>query len=277
MALITKANISADAVADEKIRLDNNEYLRGRNFADNGDINLLKVNASNLPEFGALPIYAGSNLATEGYVDASGGGIFKSRLHDGYSTTQTTGAPVIIDNVTIVNDDLVLFTALSSGNNKVYKATVVTGNVTAWTAQSIFSGSDTPVDGDMVYIQEGNFYANNILLFTGTTYESLLNQKVSLTLNDNSTNVDFIQFEVADFKFFTMEYSVNRGANGVRQGIFSVCSDGSTVDYGDLALSEIGADGVTFTAALVGTVVNIYYTTTSTGLNATLKRTAKVW
>jgi len=41
------ATISADAVDGSKIRLENDEYLRARNFADNADINILKVGADD--------------------------------------------------------------------------------------------------------------------------------------------------------------------------------------------------------------------------------------
>lgn len=45
--------ISADAITGAKIRLDNDEYLRGRNAADSVDINIIRVNTSNLLDIGA--------------------------------------------------------------------------------------------------------------------------------------------------------------------------------------------------------------------------------
>lgn len=41
-----------DSVTGTKVRLDNQEYLRGRNFADSANLNIVKVNASDLMEFG---------------------------------------------------------------------------------------------------------------------------------------------------------------------------------------------------------------------------------
>jgi len=49
---IGTAAIVADAVTGAKIRLDNDEYLRGRNFADSDNLSIVKVNASDLMEFG---------------------------------------------------------------------------------------------------------------------------------------------------------------------------------------------------------------------------------
>ena len=42
--------IIPDTVDEDAIRLDNNSYLTARNAADNGDINCIKVNASDVPE-----------------------------------------------------------------------------------------------------------------------------------------------------------------------------------------------------------------------------------
>lgn len=58
---IDGTSLSADSVNDEKIRLRNAQYLRARNAAGSGDINILRVNSSNLVEFATN--LDGSNLA----------------------------------------------------------------------------------------------------------------------------------------------------------------------------------------------------------------------
>lgn len=45
--------IANDGLNDLKIKLRNNQYLRARNFADNADINILKVNAADNIQLGA--------------------------------------------------------------------------------------------------------------------------------------------------------------------------------------------------------------------------------
>jgi len=60
MAQIKTKFLESDAVTGAKIRLDNQQYLRGRNAADSADVNIAKVNASDLIEFSAAP-YVGSN------------------------------------------------------------------------------------------------------------------------------------------------------------------------------------------------------------------------
>lgn len=60
-------NIVADAVDQDDIRLENDSYLTGRNNADDGDINIVKVNTSDTLTFGAVcTLPDTSALATDG-------------------------------------------------------------------------------------------------------------------------------------------------------------------------------------------------------------------
>jgi hypothetical protein len=68
MSQISTRGISNNAVNGEKLRLNNNQTLRARNAANNADVDLLKLNASNELEFVPLPKYNGSNIATESFV-----------------------------------------------------------------------------------------------------------------------------------------------------------------------------------------------------------------
>ena len=47
MSQISKKFIANDSIADEKIRLDNDSYIRGRNAANSADVNILKVDSSD--------------------------------------------------------------------------------------------------------------------------------------------------------------------------------------------------------------------------------------
>jgi len=51
--------IDSSTVTGTQIRLDNNQYLRGRNFANTGDLNILKITTSNLIEFKQIPYVEG--------------------------------------------------------------------------------------------------------------------------------------------------------------------------------------------------------------------------
>lgn len=76
------AILLADSVNEDAIRLNNDSYLTGRNFADDGDVNIFKVNTSDgitlgavttLPDTSALatsgPPVAAAQIANKKYVD----------------------------------------------------------------------------------------------------------------------------------------------------------------------------------------------------------------
>jgi hypothetical protein len=73
MARLDGKWVQDSTLDDQKIRLRNDQHLRGRNNADSADINVLKVNTSDLPEFGTQPQFNGSpstdnDLVNRGYV-----------------------------------------------------------------------------------------------------------------------------------------------------------------------------------------------------------------
>ena len=63
---VTTKFIEDNSVTDAKIKLTNNGNLKARNFSDSGDINILKVNASDEIEFALLPKFSGNSLLTAG-------------------------------------------------------------------------------------------------------------------------------------------------------------------------------------------------------------------
>lgn len=51
--------IDSSTVTGTQIRLDNEQWLRGRNFANSGDLNILRINSSNQIEFKQIPYVEG--------------------------------------------------------------------------------------------------------------------------------------------------------------------------------------------------------------------------
>jgi len=73
---IAKRWIEDNAVGNTKYRGENNTSLRWRNAADSGDINVILVNASNVPVFQTLTQHpfvplANDDIANKAYVDAA--------------------------------------------------------------------------------------------------------------------------------------------------------------------------------------------------------------
>lgn len=72
---IGTAQLAANAADGTKIRLANNEYLRARNAANSADVNIARVNASDVIEFASIPQAAGTpsspnDLVNKAYADA---------------------------------------------------------------------------------------------------------------------------------------------------------------------------------------------------------------
>jgi hypothetical protein len=68
MAQLSKKFIKDNAVGAAKIRLENDSYLKARNFADSGDNNILKSNASDRIEFASVPQSTSDALAANDLV-----------------------------------------------------------------------------------------------------------------------------------------------------------------------------------------------------------------
>ena len=68
---ITTAKIAADAVNDTNIRLRNAQWLRSRNAANNADINIARVNASDVVELGASVTVADDTITTAKIADSA--------------------------------------------------------------------------------------------------------------------------------------------------------------------------------------------------------------
>jgi hypothetical protein len=65
--------IEDNAIKQNHIQLDNDQAMRGRNQADSADIDIIKVNATDQPEFLTQPQYANppvlnADLANKGYI-----------------------------------------------------------------------------------------------------------------------------------------------------------------------------------------------------------------
>jgi hypothetical protein len=73
MAQLDGKWLKDDTVKQNHIRPDNDTFIRGRNNLDNADINIVKVNTSDLAEFGVQPQFTGTpnvdaDLVNKGYV-----------------------------------------------------------------------------------------------------------------------------------------------------------------------------------------------------------------
>ncbi len=208
-------------------------------------------------------------------------------LYDPVSTTLTTGSPVIVDGITIVDKDTVLFSNLSLNNNRIYKATVVAGDVTAWTPLGIFKTGLNPANSESVIFAKGDAFKQQIALFDGTTFK--VNETVryftgvdywevsaikTATLVDNASGNVFTT-AYANSENMIVEYSLLRGTTK-EVGTLHITTDGTSVAV-TTSGAYIGSNGVSFTGDISGSDLRLRYTTSASGDSATMKYYVKRW
>lgn len=239
---------------------------------------------------GTIDVIGGNRLVQFAGSAGSGGGggTIKVDYLDPISTTLPTGTSVTIDGALGVDDDLVLFTNLSSGNNQIYKLSGV-GVAIAWTPQAMFNGQITPQIADSVRIKNGDAFSTQLTIFSGT--EFLVNDFVRYfdgvsgdfweqssikTINMTNNTTD----EVFDVNFtgsenMKMDYSIIRA--GIKEvGELFITTDGANVAVAQ-ANANLGATGVTFNASIVGPNIVLEYTTDNSGSSGVLKYFVKRW
>lgn len=156
--------IPNDLLSDLKIRLRNDQYLRARNALDSADINILKVNASNIIEF-ATPL-VGSNIADNTLTD------IKTRLRNNQFLRARNAADSGDVNIIKVNADNIL----ELGSNVHITSTISLTNNTSTTLgltlnplKVIGASIEYSVKrvGSSTVVEAGNI----LLKFDGTAWE----------------------------------------------------------------------------------------------------------
>jgi len=185
--------------------------------------------------------------------------------------------------------DTCLFTNLSSGNNEIYLANGVGTNITSWTAQYSFHGSQSPSNGDMVYVLKGNSFENQLGKFDSTFWNfnyrvrhffnaDYWEQSAIFTGNifDNTVNGNVYTIAWSGSQHQIVDYSIVRGA--IKEtGTMHIVTDGSTVQVNTDSAYVNGNSGVTFSGVISGSNLTIQYTSTSTGISGTIKFIIKRW
>lgn len=212
-------------------------------------------------------------------VEPNSLGLVKVDLFDPTTTTLPTGTSATVDGVTLVDGDRVLYTNLSSGNNKIYEVSGV-GVSLVFTAQSDFIGSEDPVDGERCSIQRGEAFADqvahfdgtnwkvneNIRLFDGTNYQEISSIKKS-TLTDNAST-DVITVALAGSENQEISYSVIRGAGNKEMGKLYVSGTGASATVNRHVISVVGDVGIEFDSSISGSDIKLTATASSTGTDA---------
>lgn len=110
------------------------------------------------------------NNGTQWLSVGAAGGVGQVQYIEKILTALPSAAPYTPDGIAVATGDIVLFTNLSSNNNRAYQATVSGGSVT-WVVQSLGQNpSGAPHIGDLFYVEMGLLNANQILNYNGNSW-----------------------------------------------------------------------------------------------------------
>lgn len=166
-------------VTDDKIRLRSANYLRSRNNANGADVNVLRVNASDVIEFPSVPQIssgtpsADSDIATVLAVKNIAAGLRdpKDAVRAASSTNVTLppgGTTFTVDSVTIVNGDRVLLAGQTTGSqNGIYDVSGV-GTSVVLTRSTDMDASAEVTYGLSTLVVEGTANAGSTWMLTTT-------------------------------------------------------------------------------------------------------------
>jgi len=166
MSQTAKKWIRNDAIDGTKIQLNNNENIRGRNALDTVDLNIGKINASDVWEFGIEPNWgtypsAGSSLVNKDYVHDVIAGLrdlkdaCRMASTGNFAAFSGLGPSLIIDGVAFVNGDRILIKdQTTKSENGIYSISGVGTDIAL--ARSIDADDDAEVSQGMaIDIVEG--------------------------------------------------------------------------------------------------------------------------
>lgn len=169
---VTTGKIAADAVTDAKIRLGNNAYLRARNAANSADVDMLKVNASDVIEFASFPEKSGTpsggnQLVNKTYVDSLLNGLRWKEPVRAASTANVVIASELedgdtLDGVTLATGDRVLLKNQSTASQNGIYVVVASGAA----SRSADADSASEVEAAAVFVKEGSANADKAFVQT---------------------------------------------------------------------------------------------------------------
>lgn len=237
-------------------------------------------------------VYVGSTLLLEDgdsfQLGAGGGGSgdVHVQLYDSADTSLPTGPTATIDGVSVANDMYVLFTNLSVGNNRVYKASGV-GSSISWAVQNVFSAGVAPSIGESVIVEQGTSFGLQRGLYDGSTFKFNETVRHFVGLNyweqsglqtsaiaDNTT-ADVFSLAITGSENIIVDFSLLRGV-AKEVGTLHITSDGTNVSL-DAVGTYLAVSGITFSAFISSGTLHVQYTSTSTGVSGSMKYSLKRW
>jgi hypothetical protein len=165
MSQIVKKFIGNRQVGNAQANMENAQYLKGRNAAGSGDVNIARVNSSDVPELAGsieLPTMGSTanSVTNKSYVDTAVSAInpadFKSSVRVVAQSNLTLSAPQTIDGVSVIAGDRVLAVGQTTASqNGIYVCAAG-----AWARATDANSSALVTSMMMVGVEEGTLGTN---------------------------------------------------------------------------------------------------------------------
>lgn len=176
MTQINKKFIANDAVDDTKIKLNNNAGLRARNAANSADLVIVKLNASDVPEFAITPVAAAAapvpsaakQFATVEYVQnvvAAKGDAKDSVDYLADVNVPLTGATLTVDSGTPTAGMRIALTAQTTASQNGIYTLGISGTYTLTRASDANTNAQV-TSGMFFMVTQGTVYQGYEVLLT---------------------------------------------------------------------------------------------------------------
>lgn len=240
-------------------------------------------------------LFVCTNTASATFQDyvafVQNGSLIEVNFFDPLDTSMPAGPSPTIDGETLVENQTVIFTALTGGeavyNNQMFLATNVSSGPITWVPVNYFAGGQSPTETDTIIVNNGVGFKDQIGKFNGTTW--VFNDKIrafngadyweesglfNYSAPDNSTSNVFTITALGSENII-VDYSIDRGTTH-QTGSLYITQNGTISEEADYS-SFIGDTGCTFSTSLSGGNLILSVTTTSTGVAAAIKYSLKRW
>jgi len=221
MSQLVKKFITDNAVADEKIRLDNDAYIRARNAANSADVNIIKIGSDNLGVLGVITLKPSTNNTHSlGDVGSIFGSVYTGQL-DGDGSPITLFSNLIPDTGVSLGSLTAYYQAMYATNFVLQNNTYLQGRngadsaninvlkVTGSDHVSLESPNDiylTSTGGDIVHSSSSEVH--KLISYNGTVAPSLRLDNAAGTFH---VNVKALNALAASY---TLTLPANDGASG---------------------------------------------------------------
>lgn len=249
--LVTKF-ITANAVDDTKARLQNAAYLRARNAANSADVNVIRLNSSNVIEFPSVPQIASgtpsaaADIANVSYVSTQIAALpFKSPCRvAATANTSVSSAAATIDSVSLTSGDRLLLTGQTAGaENGIWvfsaAASPLTRATDAASGTQVFPGMAVEVYAGTVNADTLWEISSDAAITVGTTSITFTKQAPSTTVVPvwNKQTITLISGDITN-QYIDLAQSIKASSLD-----FAVKGGGQQYEGVDYSVSLTGGSG----------------------------------